>query len=134
MQEPIESNLFCQDPSRPDLAGLLAKWQAILRLQDWNVKISYARPYQMGANREGECEFITKKKNGIIRVLDPNDYPGDIEWPQHIEQTVVHELLHFHFALIDKFDGTDYSLFEQMIDSLSGTLVKLDRAARGEMA
>ena len=111
---------------KPDLNALLAKWQAIMRLQDWDVGIRYIRGYDMG-NDLGRVTYTHTKKQANIRVLDPDD--ADPEWlpQQDIEQTVVHELLHLHMEPWHA-EGTDHLLMEQAVDAISGTLINRDRA------
>lgn len=46
----------------------------------------------------GECEWQLKTKIATIRILDPIDYPENLIIEQDMEKTLVHELLHLHFA------------------------------------
>jgi hypothetical protein len=115
----------------PDLDDLLAKWQAILRLQDWDVDIGYYRAFDMLQGKQGTCKPTLTKKHAIIKILDPQDYDPDIVKPQDVECIVVHELIHLHFAPIDDDipGGLPTTCLEWAVDALSRALVKLDRKA-----
>lgn len=115
----------------PPLTELTAKWQRILRLQDWTIRIVYKRHYDMADGKAGTVGWCVKKKTAWIDVLDPQDYQPnpDLSIPPDVELTVVHELLHLQFALVDDLStGTKEDLFEQAIHDISSALVNLDRA------
>ena len=103
------------------------KWQKILRLRDWDVKIQLARGFKL-TDKQGDVEWSKSQKTAAIRILEPVDYSPDLLTPQDAEQCVVHELLHLHFAPVDKFEGVEDMLLEQAIDSIAWALVKCDRA------
>lgn len=101
-----------------------AEWQSILRLQDWDIEISIVRQRGMGSRTSmGECEYNEQRKIAFIRILDPIDYedllPLDMEW------TLVHELLHLHFAPI--WDDDKESEMETTINLLAAALVRMYR-------
>lgn len=57
-------------------------------------------------------------------VLDPVDYPPDIITPYELEETLVHELLHLHFApFMSEHDTLERTLQEQAIDAIAKALV-----------
>lgn len=114
-------------PEKPDLQLLLDKWQPILSVQDWEVTIQYARKWRLGPNRGGEIERIDGKKYAAIRVLDPGDYDPNCIVPLDTEYTVVHELVHLHFAVFDSLEDTKDMLYEQGVHKLARALVALDR-------
>lgn len=77
------------------------EWQKRLRLQDWIVKAGIYRARDMDLNEcQGECVWHTKTKLATIRLIDPVDYPEGLIEDQDMEKTLVHELLHLHFAPI----------------------------------
>ena len=116
-------------PERPDLQALLAKWQKILRLQDWQIKIEFRRKFDMPEYKQGTVGFNAGKKMAAIGIIDPIDYSPKSDWPQDVEGTIVHELLHLHFGLTDtsKSGSLEEDLWEQAINSLETALVGLDR-------
>jgi len=112
-----------------ELQAACELWQKRLRLQDWIVKASICRARDMlkeGVN--GECRWVLEKKMANVRILDPVDYPDDLMEPQDHERTLVHELLHLHFAPFDReYDENKDILIEQAIDSIAYGLVNLAR-------
>lgn len=120
--------------SEDQLKQKCAEWQKILRLQDWDVHVSIVRDSNMKLKDvNGECEWVLQTKQAHIRILDPIDYPEDTRWPQDMEQTLVHELLHLHFAPFDTHaDGSlEHTSMEQAIDMIAGALLSLKRGGEG---
>jgi len=111
--------------TQDELEALCATWQRRLRLQDWRVKIRFARSLELGADTQGDCDWSLTKKMAAIRILVPGDYPPDASFSQDIEQTVVHELLHLHGAPFDRFacGSADDNAVEVMIDCTAQALV-----------
>src|SRR5690606_21888239 len=76
----------------------------------------------------GECEWNLHKKMASVRILDPIDYPDDLMTDHDMEWTLVHELLHLHFAPIGRdSDENQEILIEQAIDSIAWVIVNLTR-------
>ena len=109
-----------------NLSKLSAKWQKILRLQDWEVDINFYRARDFtNADALGECSFNLNSREGFIKILHPTDYEGtyDVEW------VVVHELLHLHFADWTTKNNHECPVSgEQAIDAIAQTLSKLNKA------
>lgn len=115
--------------SNEELQQACEYWQKKLRLQDWIVKASIRREKEL-KNREvaGECEWNLHKKMASVRILDPIDYPDDLMRDHDMEWTLVHELLHLHFAPIGRdSDENQEILIEQAIDSIAWGIVNLSR-------
>lgn len=110
------------------LQQLLPEWQKILRLQDWDVKLIVDRERNfIGGDSQGECSWVLEKKQAFIKILDPVDFP-DSKWEQDSEETLVHELLHLHFAPFNAEDGTLEDVAqEQAISAIAGALAGLKR-------
>lgn len=111
-----------------------SEWQKILRLQDWDVRVSVERASDMKLKHvNGECEWVLQTKQAHIRILDPIDYPQDTGWPQDMEQVLIHELLHLHFAPFDAFENNthEHTSMEQAIDMIAGALLSLKRGGEG---
>lgn len=107
---------------------LLAEWQRILRLQDWNIKIDIRRDREMELQSSmAEVHWTIEKKAAIMHLLDPIDYQNDY-FPIDHEVSIVHELLHLHMAGFDaKFDTPEGVAQEQAINAISTALVFLKR-------
>lgn len=118
---------------KPNLEELLKKWQVILKLQDWDIKIRWAKHYDLDSDTKGQCRWVLGKKCASIRILEPEDFDPAIQWGQDPECTVVHELLHLHYGpleLGDHFEGLKEAMLEQAVCAISEALVERDRAAQ----
>lgn len=115
------------------IEALCREWQAILRLADWDVRCKLVRHHEMSSNEwSGECRYRLTKKMALIQLLDPVDFP-DGEWPEDVEKTLVHELLHLHMAPFAPEDGTlENVAMEQAIESIASALVRVRRESRAE--
>lgn len=110
-----------------DLNELVVKWKRLLRLDAWDVVARYRRIYDTDGGRQGEINLSTKRREAFLWVLDPNDYDPACIYPQDIERTVCHELLHLLLDPIDqKDDKTD---LEQIMHVLDGLLANGYREA-----
>lgn len=85
-------------PTEADLHRYCHRWQEMLRLQHWKVKVRYARAREMvsddtGSIAWGRCMVNENHLRAKMLILHPEDYEDD-EGRLDIEVTVVHELLH----------------------------------------
>lgn len=107
------------------LKKLLKRWQKRLRLRDWDIKIAVKRARHMTLdNVAGEILWNLHSKEAVIHILDPID--DECMTDENIEHTIVHELLHLHFAMINKLcDSPHYSTHEeQAIESIAKALLR----------
>ena len=113
---------------RPVLETIVAKWKPMLRVSDWEVTIGYAHQHEFRSpSAEAQCHYERNLKRARILVLEPAEYHSGNGFPQDIEETVVHELLHLHFATIDDSDGVKEVVFEQAIESIATSIIALER-------
>ncbi len=68
------------------------------------------------------------KKTGRIKVLDPDCYDPCLIVKCDPEYTVVHELIHVTFAVIDGFGETKNILYEQAVHRTASSFIAMDRA------
>lgn len=109
------------------LTLLCGHWQAILRLQDWDVAIRFARPWELTGDVNGEVEMIPTKRRAVIRILAREDRERDRDdlGLDTIEFTVVHELLHLHFSCLAYEDHTpEDEHLEQVINALASSFTR----------
>jgi len=117
------------------LGEIRREWQKRLRLQDWKIKISFA---DEGFMKEvsgledgayGAVEHFVEDKEAKIYILRAEDW-GEVEgdFGQAVENTVVHELLHLHFAPFQTGDESSMILQEQAIRPIADALLELKRA------
>lgn len=84
---------------------LFYEWRERLGLQDWVIKFKYNCKSSELENTDaiGEVQFMTDNKTAIIRIISKEEYDNeDFMIPYDFEKTLVHELLHIKFGLIDK--------------------------------
>lgn len=113
--------------SLDELTALCAQWQETLRLQDWMVSLSIARARDMDGPKAAQVRYTIKTKTAAISILDPVDYPPSESFPHDMEQALVHELLHLHFAMFWS-EIEDYEVSaEQAVDLIACGLVAIKR-------
>ncbi len=116
------------DDLGPLLQKLCERWQKRLRLSDWHVVVKLCRLNEMGRDCVG-CIFVyNESKDAVMMVLSPLDLPLITEHfaqeESNYDLTIVHELLHLHFAPFQEDDTTPRGLAqEQAINCLSQALV-----------
>lgn len=115
--------------SQQELEELCREWQRILRVQDWDVKVRFARVFEIDG-ADGRTSYQRSTKTANIRICDLGDEDKSRAHLQDAEQTLVHELLHLHHAGIDDFTGAANMVFEQAIDLTAWALVNLKRGGR----
>lgn len=109
-------------------------WQAVLRLQDWNIVLVLHRKADMSIDGAiGASTYSLTHKDERLELVDPEDlylfhqrFNGE---ELDYEVTLVHELLHLHFApfMSDDEKSTDSMYQELAINTLARSLVALDR-------
>lgn len=111
------------------LESLLAEWQKTLRLRDWDVVVQLSRIFDMPvADSVGLCTWLMPAKTATIRILDPADYDPAYVHPFDPEKTLVHELLHLHFApFFPDGEAGENVAHEQAIESIAKALVTVKR-------
>jgi len=114
--------------TQEELQTLCVQWQKTLRLQDWDVRLKLVRQREI-PEKQGECAWLVSKKQATVKILDSIDYSPNLEWLQDQETTLVHELIHLHYAPIDHTEGLSEKILEQAVNSMALALVELKRAA-----
>lgn len=106
------------------LQALCEVWQKRLRLQDWRIVCEIKRAHEMPEGAQACVNPTFALKQAEIWIVDPIDYLSDA-FEQHIEQSLVHELLHLHLWWPELDDKTERGLaFEQGIDLIGWALVE----------
>ena len=112
---------------------MLDKWLKRLGLQDWTVALqSDCRLDEIVSGGCGETEYTEEIKCAYVRILDEQYYGKRIK-PYCYEQTLIHELLHLKFALLDN-SGNDIHdrLLHQCIDDLATALYLAESSDDGK--
>lgn len=113
---------------------LLNEWQERLGLQDWVIVLRYNCKFSDLDTEDsiGETLWANTIKNATIRIVSKEEYGNDRTLPYDFEKTLVHELLHIKFGLIDIVNSGYESkvvdeLRHQLIDDLARALVMAKR-------
>lgn len=118
-------HIFTED----ELKKLCAFWQNQLKLNNWRIAIGIERKTVFNNSQSiGEIDYVLPLRQAIIKVLDPLDYPNS-PFEQDMEITLVHELLHLHFALFEpkSDDSLEFLIMESTIEQLANILVEMKR-------
>jgi len=113
-----------------------ARWQRILNLRDWNVKVEIVKGENISDSRAiGGLNHFDHHRAAWIRLPRPEDVePGIFGDDDDQEVTLVHELLHI-FPCLRSSDDPSLSQrnleIEQLIETVSRSMVALDRHGRG---
>lgn len=121
-----------------ELEALAESWQTALRLQDWDVEVKVVRLKELGKSKNGDIFYDVRKKDALVRLLDPRDEKAaGLRAPLDHEYTLVHELLHLHWAGLEGAvkDGPLLELImEQGIHASANLMVQLLRAMKSAQA
>jgi hypothetical protein len=119
--------------TQADLAAGLAKWQAILHLQDWEIAVSLV-PQTTWDDRMQCADCATRRSYNAADIrlatfptLDLVGAPTS----EDMERTLVHELLHVVFRSGQLWDEKpsrhELNHYEHAIEATARALVELDR-------
>lgn len=117
------------------LAERLDYWQHRLCLDQWVIELRVVGEGVIEG--KGRCETLMTKNRARVSLLRHDLHPEDAA-PYDMEQILVHELLHIHFAAWDCWtledgkpvmsDVEEAVCVEQPIERLSWVLIELNRA------
>lgn len=118
--------------SQRKLNSIKLEWQRKLRLQDWRIKIDFADAEfikeEAGIEAIGACEAHAEPRRAQIWILQ--DTSELQEEQQDVEETVLHELLHCHFAAFRTADPMNQLQIEQIIEVISEALLTEKRGKK----
>lgn len=120
---------------KPDLAKLLEYWQSLLRLRDWRLDVSYVPNLAApdGTPCYGLCSPFVDAKEARINIRDPQSTDGVPAFD--VEETLVHELLHLHFAPLAENTASGVAAEEQAVWAITEAISKVkDSGARARLA
>lgn len=116
-----------------ELQALTDDWRIRLRLQDWDIRARFGKRRDVPGNAVGECEWRRHPRQALITVVRPEEIGESVFtdlFPEDIEETVVHELLHIYwvpFSKIIENGSHEDAAMEQAINALAACLVALKR-------
>lgn len=111
------------------LNDALAYWQKALRLQDWTV-VAEVVPGHITDYAQGDCSHYLKLKEACIRLADPKHRRSNSFSAWDSETTLVHELLHLHFAPFRPDEDEtplEFIFWEQAIEQIAKAIVAINR-------
>jgi hypothetical protein len=116
--------------SQRKLTSIKREWQKLLRLQDWKIKIRFATDEELeeatGVEAVGACHSSPETREAQILIADVSVLEeGDRQ--RDVENTIVHELLHVHFAPFQSDHEAVKLQHEQAIEPITDALLKLKR-------
>lgn len=124
--------------TQAELDAGLAKWQKILRLQDWDIHAELVSSVDLPDFRLGQVKRIRDKQLARIQLLKHEDWRevnGEgcqavepvSEWCHEI--ALVHELIHAKMVLFepDDMDSLEWSLCERFVEDMAQCFVRLER-------
>ena len=88
--------------TQEQLEAALKEWQAILRLQDWDIEVSLAPQHTLVNESLGEITYSNNRKKAIIRIATPDTFHSEIDEGQDMLDLLVHELLHLHLVFVPR--------------------------------
>ena len=104
-----------------NLELLCNEWKNILGLTHWNIEVQIVHGDEIN-NNQGQNDYSFIDEQSLIRIKRPEDYYG--YFPQNMEKTLVHELL--HLVLDTSFgDGEVDKYYGQAINRIANILVTL---------
>lgn len=113
--------------------ALLKEWKQRLGLRDWAIvlRINCKQEDMELEDVNAETIWTTSIKSATIKVISKEVY-GERILPFDFEKTLVHELLHLKFGLIDQdvnsYEGkVAYEAMHQLIDDIARALVMAKR-------
>ncbi|MEH2384915.1 MAG: hypothetical protein V7K14_03790 [Nostoc sp.] len=99
------------------------EWQQRLGLLDWDVSVKIVSSEEIEEDAEGRVTWVINKKTADIKLIKPEGHPFDALRPYDMEETLVHELLHLHFAPFNIDTGLKAISQEQAINAIAKALV-----------
>lgn len=115
---------------KPDLQKLLDELQRELRLRDWRVEVSYVPNLASPDGRPvyGLCSHLVDGKMARIEIRDP-ETPLSSSDPS-VEETLIHELVHLHFAPFATERPAEIAAEEQAVWALTEAIHTAKDASR----
>jgi len=124
-QPSIQDNKIIVANNEPDetqIYAWLAEWQSRLHLYYWKIKLNLNCDLSDMGDAYQSTTYKESIKYGVISIVDYKQLSPFLKNEYNFEKTLIHELLHMFFALLDTPDN-EYSLqqrmLHQMIDELA---------------
>ena len=106
------------------MENLCEEWKKILGLAHWQIEVQIVHADEIN-NARGQNDYSFVDEQSLIRIKRAEDYHG--YFPQDMEQTLVHELLHLVLDVPSLGDDTVNVYYEQALNRIAYALVRLKR-------
>ncbi len=103
--------------TKEELEATAKRWQSILRLQDWDLDCHIEPFKEEDDDAVGETAISMRRKHASILVREKEG--------EDTEHTLVHELIHLHFAPFFVNKGLVGAMMEQAIDAIATALMSV---------
>ncbi len=118
-----------------NLDKALSYWCEVLDLESWVIRVCDNCCFAdfENINGYGECTYDLTHKTALIKLIDKKYVIENPLYEYDKETTLVHELLHCKFALIDN-SGNDIvdRIIHQFISDFACALIKVKREKENE--
>lgn len=130
-RQGVPRSAFTIFDTTEEAALVMDFWARFLRLNGWRFMVEVRPISKMAENAQAGSEITWRNRQAVIGVLQPSHW--DYAWPQDMERSLVHELLHCHFDPLkpdwESEGGLLYEMWEQVIEDLAEIFVALARHA-----
>lgn len=110
------------------IEDLLKEWQERLRLTDWNITVHDNESFYGMEECRGKVDYSEPSKEAVVHLLDERQFISN-EFDYDKERTLVHELLHVKFCLLDESGNeTQDRVLHQLVEELAKAFVDAKRA------
>jgi len=114
-----------------DLERLCRKWQKLLRLNDWRIKVEFVSPKKI-SGYDGRTDYDLYDKTANVKILRKEDWTKNhFDRLVDGEMILVHELIELHFMSIPELKGIDHDRKEFVANVIADALIELDRRNNG---
>lgn len=103
---------------------LLEKWKKILGLTDWKINLHTGCSLCETQNCTGLTEWDEVNKAAVVKMIDAEEY-GERMLPYCFEETLIHELLHVKFTLLQGNGDFQDRYVHQIIEEFARILSDL---------
>lgn len=124
------------EPTMDMLYNWSQEWIRRIGLADWNIVVTLS-DNALQAAVDGESNYSYSTKTAEIRIASLKAFKeaGCADGCYDAERTLVHELLHLKFSLLDETEGCDCEtlrerVLHQLIDDIARALVAVKRESR----
>ena len=114
------------------LEEIVRKWQKIICLQDWEIKIRHTHHSDLAVGRSADVQMNLEEREALVRILEPGHYYHWLNKEQDVESDIVHELIHIPFQAVETYarrkeEKAIEVAVENGVNQIRTALIMLDR-------